>query len=142
VSLVLDVVPDVAGTGLVLRVVLTNTGDDTVDVAGRLAVGYERSTDRELYVRLRDPGTGTLVGRQNQLYQRAPHRPADVRSLRPGESVEELVPVDDWYDHPAGALEVQVVYDPREAAASSPSVVADEVLSAWVEVVAPRSVGT
>lgn len=100
-----------------VRVTLVNTGTSPVVVAGRLAIGYADSTDREIYAVLRDPRTGAVVGGQAQLYHRAPHSADDVRTLLPGQEIDSVFRLDEWYDRPAGDLELQVVYDPAAVAA-------------------------
>ncbi|QFZ19918.1 hypothetical protein [Saccharothrix syringae] len=120
-----------------VRVALVNTGDATVVVAGRLAVGYEGGTDRELYAVLRDPVTGEAVGGPAQLYHRAPHPADDLRPLAPGQRAGTAFRLGDWYTHPAGALEVSVVYDPTEVARRFPGVHRDRVVSDAVRVDLP-----
>ncbi|WP_086669199.1 hypothetical protein [Lentzea kentuckyensis] len=116
-------------TGESIRVTLVNTGTSPVVVAGRLAIGYADSTDREIYAVLRDPHTGAEVGGRAQLYHRAPHSAADLWTLLPGQEIASVFHLDEWYSRPAGDLELQVVYDPAEVAARFPDVSGASVVS-------------
>lgn len=130
---------DVTGEGVAesdrVQVTLVNTGTSPVVVAGRLAIGYVDSTDREIYAVLRDPGTGAVVGRQAQLYHRAPHSADDLRTLLPGQQIDSVFHLDEWYSRPAGDLELHVVYDPAAVAARFPDVENVSVVSDPVRLV-------
>ncbi|MEV6235897.1 hypothetical protein [Lentzea sp. NPDC051838] len=122
-----------------VRVTLVNTGASSVVVAGRLAIGYADSTDREIYAELRDPLTGDVVGGQARLYHRAPHSADDLRTLLPGREIESVFRLDEWYTRPAGELELRVVYDPAAVAARFPQVENVAVVSDPVRLAFPRA---
>ena len=100
----------------VVRVALVNTGPSSIIVSDRLAIGYENSTDRELWALLRDRQTGESVGSPAQLYHRAPHSRDELLTLNPGREATTEFRLEDWYAHPAGDLELVVVYDSDELA--------------------------
>lgn len=124
-----------------VRVTLVNTGTSPVVVAGRLAIGYADSTDREIYAVLRDPHTGDVVGRQAQLYHRAPHSADDLRTLQPGQEIGSSFQLDEWYNRPAGDLELHVVYDASAVAARFPDVEHTSAVSDPVRIVFPHASG-
>ena len=141
-DLVLECVLAVSADGILqsdlVSIELRNDGNSPVVVAGRLAVGYETSTDRELYLVITRRGTDEVVGRRTQLYHRAPHPPDDIASLAPGDSRTTQFSVREWYEFPDGELDIEAVYDPREAAATFPDVAAELVRSDPVPVVVER----
>ena len=141
-DLVLECVLAVSADGVLendlVSIELRNDGNSPVVVAGRLAVGYETSTDRELYLVITRRGTHEVVGRRTQLYHRAPHPPDAIASLAPGEALTAQFPLHDWYEHPDGELDIEAVYDPAEAAAGSPDIAAEIVRSDRVPVVVER----
>lgn len=121
-----------------VRIVLRNNGSAPVVVAGRLAVGYDTSTDRELYLVITRHGTSKVVGQRTQLYHRAPHPPDDVKTLQPGQMLQERFALGDWYSCPDGALDIQAVYDPTGAVAIDPEIARDVITSARVRVIVGR----
>ncbi len=134
-----DVTDDGVANSDLVRVALVNTGRSPVVVAGRLAIGYEDSTDREIYAVLRSSHTGEDVGGPAQLYHRPPHSAADLRTLDVGDQIGTAFNLDDWYTHPAGDLELQVVYDPRAVAKRFPRIDEARVVSEPVRIVFTRA---
>lgn len=135
VQLSVDVTDDGVANNDLVRVALVNTGRSPVIVAGRMAIGYENSTDREIYAVLRNSLTGEDVGGPAQLYHRAPHSADDLQTLNVGDQISTVFNLDDWYTHPAGELELQVVYDPSAVAKRFPSVENARVVSHPVRIV-------
>ena len=125
--------------GDLCTVTLTNMGRAPVVVAGRLAIGYRDSTDREIYAVLSDPSSGREVGTAAQLYHRAPHPAGQLRTLAPDESISTTVRVADWYNHPAGELDLRVVYDPAAVASRFPRVADAVVVSEPIRVDLPMA---
>ncbi|HST83815.1 MAG TPA: hypothetical protein VLL08_18925 [Kineosporiaceae bacterium] len=139
VRLSVDVTHDGVAKSDLVRVALINTSRFPVIVAGRLAIGYEDSSDREIYAVLHDRPTGEIVGGPAQLYHRAPHSADDLRTLDQGDQTSTEFNLDDWYTHPAGDLDLQVVYDPSAVAQRFPGVESAQVFSDPVRIVFTRA---
>lgn len=125
-TLVVNVIPDTSSDGILesdlVKVSLANAGRSPVKVAGRLSIGYQDSDSREIYAIIRNRSSGDVVGKRSQLYQRAPISSSQVSVLQPGEKINTEFHLREWYEVPEGDLEIQVVYDPREAAKRFPEI--------------------
>ena len=125
-TVIVNVIPDISAGGVLksdlVKVNLVNAGTSQIKVAGRLSIGYEDSDSRELYAIIRTRSTGEIVGKRSKLYEREPFYPNDVRVLKPGEEISTEFHLYEWYEVPEGDLEIQIVYDPGEAAERVPEV--------------------
>jgi hypothetical protein len=141
-ALIVNVIPDTLPGGILnsdlVKVSLVNAGRSKVKVAARLSIGYEDSDSREIYAIIRNRSTGEIVGKRSQLYEREPFPLNQVRLLGPGEKVSTEFHLREWYEIPEGDLEIQIVYDPGEAAERFPEIQARIFTSDFVPFVMKR----
>lgn len=135
-TLIVNVIPDTSAGGALksdlVKVNLVNAGTSPVKVAARLSIGYQDSDSREIYAVIRDRTTGEIVGKRSQLYEREALRLNQVRVLKPGQKISTEFHLREWYEIPEGDLEIQVIYDPGEAAKRFPEIQAGRVASRFV----------
>jgi len=115
-----------------IKVSLTNASRLPVTVAARLSIGYEDSDSREIYALVRDRSSGAVVGKRSLLYEREQMPASQVKILQPDEKIESEFNLRQWYEVPEGDLEIQIVYDPREAARRFPEVQSQMFASEFV----------
>jgi hypothetical protein len=135
-TLVVNVILDTSAGGTLksdlVKVNLVNAGASPVRVAARLSIGYQDSDSREIYAVIRDRTTGEIVGKRSRLYQRESLHPSRVRDLEPGRKISAEFHLREWYEIPEGDLEIQIVYDPAEAAKRFPEIQARRFASPFV----------
>jgi hypothetical protein len=105
-----------------LRVTLRNNGTEPVKIISRMAMGYPGRNNSELYVLLRTQSTGEEAGKELENltelvdFHATPVSDTDFKWLNPGETATVEVDLREWYDIPAGEMELQVVYSGDHAA--------------------------
>ena len=99
----------------IVEVTLTNQSADSFLIVARLSVGYNDSTDRELFADVFRQGTDEVVSRHARLYQRDPPGHQDYLSLEPGKSISTTFDLFKWYKLPgSGAYDLVVSYSADE----------------------------
>ena len=132
-SLPLDA--DRVWTGGPLKVTLRNNGTQSVKIISRMAMGYDGMNDSELYVLITTQSTEEEAGKAladlKELvdYHAAPVSDADFKWLNPGETAPVEIDLKEWYDLPAGPMELVVVYSGDHAARQDPELLRGEYRS-------------
>ena len=104
-----------------IEVRLTNQSLNPVLVNRRLAVGYRDSHARELFAEVLKRGTGEIVSKPAQLYNRNFSSPDDYVWLAPGQSVSTTFDLFEWYTLPGpGEYHLIVYYQADEPLAAKP----------------------
>jgi hypothetical protein len=132
VNVILDTLPGGILNSDLVKMNLVNVGRSQVKVAARLSIGFEDSDSREIYAIIRNRSSGEIVGKRSQLYEREPFPLNQVKVLEPGEKISTEFHLHEWYEFPEGDLEIQIVYDPGEAAEKFPEIQARAFTSDFV----------
>jgi hypothetical protein len=103
-------------TGEKLRVTLRNNSKRSVKVISRMAMGYPGRGNSELYTLITTQSSGEEVGKEVENlkelidFHAEPVSDVDFKWLNPGETITVEIDLKEWYDIPAGDMELQVVY--------------------------------
>lgn len=132
-SLPLDA--DRVWTGGPLKVTLRNNGTQSVKIISRMAMGYAGHNDSELHLVITTQSTDQEAGKElEQLkelvdFHAAPVTDVDFKWLNPGETATVEIDLKEWYDLPAGDLELVVVYSGEHASRQDPDLLRGEYRS-------------
>ncbi len=109
------------GKSCEVLVEIKNVSSSGTIVNKRLAVGYQNSLSRELYVTICSEGSVENVGLQKVLYERLFSTPEDYVWLPSGEKINTKFSLFDWYEFPkAGKYTIQICYQADENLAYIP----------------------
>lgn len=110
-----------SGQNCSVNVEIENVSNESVIINKRLAIGYQNSLSRELYVVIYHPDSTENVGIQKVLYERSFALQADFVSLKPGEKILTHFNLFDWYEFPqSGKYDLVVCYQADEELAYKP----------------------
>ncbi|MCF6350621.1 MAG: hypothetical protein L3J23_06260 [Flavobacteriaceae bacterium] len=101
--------------GLIANVVLHNQSKNPVKIVKRLAIGYQDSDAREIYLMMFCKNNDKNIAKRTILYNRNNATKGDFEWLKPGEEFKVTYNIDKWYVIPNKDFEIQAVYDPSES---------------------------
>jgi hypothetical protein len=103
----------------IVKVKIRNSGSKPVLINKRMAIGYETSQARELFVSIFRKGSDEQMGKPTQLYERSFSQAEDYVWLNVGMSQVKEFDLFEWYELPgAGDYEIQVFYQADEPMAA------------------------
>lgn len=103
----------------IVKVNIRNSGSKPVLINKRMAIGYETSQAREIFVSIFKKGSNEQIGKPTQLYERSFSQREDYVWLNVGMSQQKEFDLFQWYELPgAGDYELQVFYQADEPMAA------------------------
>lgn len=94
---------------------INNQSSTPVKLIKRLSIGYEQTDNRELYLLITKKDSKDNIAKNAVFYSREKAKKDDFEWLQPGESFKTDFIIEEWYELPNGAIEIQAVYDPSES---------------------------
>lgn len=101
--------------GLIANVILHNQSKKPVKIVKRLAIGYQDSDAREIYLLMTHKNSNKNIAKRTVLYNRDYATKNDFKWLKPKEEFEIEIDIEKWYVIPNDDFEIQVIYDPSES---------------------------